>query len=50
MFTDEELDELSELARSAEDAAATGQPVAWTAEELLILDRLGAKQAAQRRW
>jgi hypothetical protein len=50
LFSNEELDELSELAQKAEACSLIGQPVVWTAEELLILDRLGAKQAAQRRW
>ena len=50
MFTDEEVEELSDLALKAEDANRAGQPVTWTAEELVVLDRLGAKHAAERRW
>ncbi len=49
-FTDDEIEELSELAHKAEAANAAGQPVAWTVEEMLVLDRLGAKHAAERRW
>ncbi len=50
MFTDDEVEALSDLAQKAENAAATSQPVTWTAEELVVLDRLGAKHAAERRW
>jgi hypothetical protein len=46
-FTDDEIDELSELAQKAEEANAAGQSVAWTAEEMLVFDRLGAKDAAR---
>ncbi len=49
-FTDDEIEELSELAHKAEEVNAAGQPVAWTAEEMLVLDRLGAKHAAERPW
>jgi hypothetical protein len=45
-FTDDEIEELSELAHKAKEANAAGQPVVWTAEEMLVLDRLGAKHAA----
>jgi hypothetical protein len=50
MFSDDEIEELCELAHKADDANRAGQPVIWTVEELLVLDRLDAKQAAQRRW
>ncbi len=50
MFSDEELEELCELAHKAEEANAAGQPVEWTVEELTVLDRLGEQQAARRRW
>jgi hypothetical protein len=46
-FTDDEIDELSELAHKVEKANAAGQPVVWTPEEMLVFDRLGAKQAAE---
>jgi hypothetical protein len=49
-FTDDEIKELSELAHKVEKANAAGQPVAWTVEEMLIFDRLGTKQAAERPW
>jgi hypothetical protein len=49
-FTDDEIEELSEPAQKAEEANAAGQPVIWTAEELLVLDRRGAKQEAERWW
>jgi hypothetical protein len=47
-FTDDEIEELGELAHKAERANAAGQPVAWTVEEMLVLDRLGAKHAARQ--
>jgi hypothetical protein len=50
MFTDDEVEALSDLAQKAENAAAIEQPVVWMAEELVVLDRLGAKYAAERRW
>ncbi len=46
-FTDDEIEELSELAHKAEEANAAGQPVVWTAEEMLVFDRLGAKHEAE---
>jgi hypothetical protein len=46
-FTDEELEELRELAHKADTANRVGQPVVWTAEEILLLDRLGAEHAAR---
>lgn len=50
LFTDAELEALCELARTADAAKRLGQPVAWTAEELRVLDRLGAKHGVHRRW
>jgi hypothetical protein len=49
-FTDDEIEELSELAHKAERANAAGQSVVWTVEEMLVLDRLGTKQEAERPW
>jgi hypothetical protein len=49
-FTDDEIEELSELAQKVEEANAVGQPVVWTAEEMLVFDRLGTKHDAERRW
>ncbi len=49
-FTDDEIEELSELAQRVEEANAAGQPVVWTVEEMLIFDRLGAKHVAERPW
>jgi 3',5'-cyclic AMP phosphodiesterase CpdA len=49
-FTDDEIEELSELAQKVERANAAGQSVAWTAEKMLVLDRLGTKHAAERPW
>ncbi len=47
-FTDDEVEELSELAQKVEEANAAGQAVVWTAEEMLVLDRLGANHAARQ--
>ncbi len=49
-FTDDEIEELSELAHKAERANAAGRPVVWTAEEMLVFDRLGAKHEGERPW
>ncbi len=48
-FTDDEIEELSELAQKAEEANAAGQSVIWTAQEMLVFDRLGAKHEASGR-
>jgi hypothetical protein len=50
VFTDEDLEELSGLARKAETAKRLGQPVDWAAEEILILDRLEAKRRMNPGW
>ncbi len=50
MFSDEDLDELGQLACKAEACTAMGQPVVWTVEEQAVLERLGATHAAHRRW
>ncbi len=50
IFTDEELGDLCELTQKVDAAKRTGQPVAWTAEERVVLDRLEAKRAGSRGW
>ncbi len=48
LFTDAELEALCELARTADAAKRLGQPVAWTAAELVVLERLETTRAARR--
>jgi hypothetical protein len=50
MASDDEMDELGQLACTAEACTAMGQPVVWTVEEQAVLERLGATHAAHRRW
>jgi hypothetical protein len=50
IFTDDEVEELCQLARKADTAKRLGQPVEWTADEILILDRLEATRRRDRGW
>lgn len=50
IFTDDEVEELCQLAQKADTARHPGQPVAWTADEILILDRLEAKRTRHSEW
>ena len=45
IFTDDEVEELCALAHKADTAKRLGQPVAWTAEEQIVLCRLEPKRA-----